>query len=218
MTLNETSWCAPQTNVILQLYIIPVVEVVSDFRPGHQYQLTYKCDCCGLFSTASSCCEPVNACDYRSLSCSSPETPSPSPPPPPAAISPPPPVVVASPPPPKATPPSPKPPSPPPPTPPPPTQIVGPSEEFFPPPPPPVVPVPVPTKPVAPAPSVVSTSPKHKFCPERQSHKSQCPCQRLSVKAGVEHNLAYMPVSYLVSINILSSCLCVDPLWLCLMR
>ena len=157
MTLTDTCWCALQTNVILQLYIIPVVEVVSDFRPGHTYQLTYKCDCCGLFSEADSCCQPVDACDYRSLSCSSPETPTLPPPPPPAVDPPPPPVLLASPPPPTTLPPSPKPPSPPPPTPPPPTEIVAPSEEFFPPPPPPGVPVP--TKPVAPAPSVVSTRP-----------------------------------------------------------
>ena len=74
-----------QDSVILQFYIIPVSQVVTDSRPGRDYQLTYECDCCGLFSASGTCCQPLDACYFRTSECGpidSPPLPILSPPPP----------------------------------------------------------------------------------------------------------------------------------------
>ena len=74
---------ATATDSILQLYIIPVVQVADEYYNGgknHTYQLTYKCDCCGLFSAAGGCCLPYETCGFRA-NCTLP-----APPPPPVRI------------------------------------------------------------------------------------------------------------------------------------
>jgi len=60
-----------QNSVILQLYIIPVIQVVSNFRPGYDYQAAYACDPCNLFSSGITGTEHLLLRDtpWRLLAC-----------------------------------------------------------------------------------------------------------------------------------------------------
>ncbi len=84
-----------QESVILQFYLIPVAQVISDFRPGYQYQPTYACDACALFATGitgDNCCPALDTCAFRAADCKDEEAVPPLPtlsPPPLVAPSPP---------------------------------------------------------------------------------------------------------------------------------
>jgi hypothetical protein len=80
-------------SVILQFYLIPVAQVISDFRPGYQYQPTYACDACALFATGitgDNCCPALDTCAFRAADCKDEEAvpPLPTLSPPPLAPSP----------------------------------------------------------------------------------------------------------------------------------